>query len=223
MNVINLKNKKLKKAFTLAEVLITLVIIGIVAAMTIPTLINNSNKQEYVSKLKKTYSALAQVTNQVVSEHGSPKNWVTSVDYVYGLYKSKLVNVKDCGGNSGCFNQSIKYLNGGHFGNSWNGASYHKKLILNDGTQLLIGGGTSDFSSDCSVLSLGKTQNICQVFYVDINGEKNPNQWGRDIFGFVLTENGLFPDGIENSEDCIPTSTGLSCAAKVLRENAMNY
>ena len=54
-----------KSAFTLAEVLITLVIIGVIAAITVPTLINKTNKQEYGSKLKKAYSTLSQVTNQM--------------------------------------------------------------------------------------------------------------------------------------------------------------
>ena len=51
---------KAKLAFTLAEVLITLGIIGIVAAMTIPTLIANTNGQKYRSQFKKTVSILSQ-------------------------------------------------------------------------------------------------------------------------------------------------------------------
>jgi len=49
-----------KKGFTLAEVLITLVIIGVVVAMTIPNVINNSKKQEYSAKFKKFYSTMKQ-------------------------------------------------------------------------------------------------------------------------------------------------------------------
>ena len=61
------------RGFTLAEVLITLVIIGVIAAMTIPTLMNNTNKQEYVSKLKKAYSTLSQATNRIITEEGNPR------------------------------------------------------------------------------------------------------------------------------------------------------
>ena len=63
------KTHKLK-AFTLAEVLITLVIIGVIAAMTIPTLMNNTNNQELVSRLKKTYSELSQATNRIIADEG---------------------------------------------------------------------------------------------------------------------------------------------------------
>lgn len=60
----------LKKAFTLAEVLVTLGIIGVVAAMTMPTLINNTGNEKYVAKLKKVQSLLGQATINAVEEHG---------------------------------------------------------------------------------------------------------------------------------------------------------
>ena len=47
---------KLFKGFTLAEVLITLGIIGVVSALTMPALVANYKKQEAVSKLKKSYT-----------------------------------------------------------------------------------------------------------------------------------------------------------------------
>lgn len=58
----------MKRAFTLAEVLITLGIIGIVAAMTMPTVINNTKNKQLETSLKKAYSILAQVTQRVVVE-----------------------------------------------------------------------------------------------------------------------------------------------------------
>lgn len=59
-----------RNGFTLAEVLITLVIIGIIAAMTIPSLINKTNEQETVSALKKTYSSLSQAYQKIFAENG---------------------------------------------------------------------------------------------------------------------------------------------------------
>lgn len=49
----------MQKGFTLAEVLITLGIIGIVAALTLPSMINNSNKKEFEALLKKTIFSIA--------------------------------------------------------------------------------------------------------------------------------------------------------------------
>ena len=53
------RSKDFKRfAFTLAETLITLTIIGIIAAMTVPNIINNANQHAYISKYRKTYSVL---------------------------------------------------------------------------------------------------------------------------------------------------------------------
>ena len=55
----------MKKAFTLAEVLITLGIIGVVAAMTLPTLVNNTEKKELDAQLTKSYSVLQNAINRM--------------------------------------------------------------------------------------------------------------------------------------------------------------
>ncbi len=60
----------MKKGFTLAEVLITLGIIGVVAAMTIPTLIANTRSQQYRSKFKKTVSTLSQAARMSDAQYG---------------------------------------------------------------------------------------------------------------------------------------------------------
>lgn len=68
---LTLKIKKIP-AFTLAEVLITLGIIGVVAALTIPTLMQKADEQATVSALKKTYSTLTQAYNLAVNDNSSP-------------------------------------------------------------------------------------------------------------------------------------------------------
>ena len=64
-----------RAAFTLAEVLITLGIIGIVAAMTMPALIANHKKSEVETKLKKIYSVMNQAIMMSVAEYGDVQNW----------------------------------------------------------------------------------------------------------------------------------------------------
>ena len=59
-----------EEGFTLAEVLITLGIIGVVAAMTIPTLIANTRSQQYRSRLKKTISTLSQAARMSQAQYG---------------------------------------------------------------------------------------------------------------------------------------------------------
>ena len=72
------KFKIYKNGFTLAEVLITLVIVGVVAAMTISTLVNNTKKQEYVAGLKKAKSVLSQALYKMTENNAYPVG-----DYAY--------------------------------------------------------------------------------------------------------------------------------------------
>lgn len=65
----------MKKGFTLAEVLITLGIIGVVAAMTLPTLIQNYKNQVVETRLKKFYSVMNQAVMLSESENGDKKDW----------------------------------------------------------------------------------------------------------------------------------------------------
>lgn len=69
-HVVNWDNSR-KIAFTLAEVLITLGIIGVVAAMTLPSLITNYQEKQRVSQLKKVYSALSQAFVSALQENGT--------------------------------------------------------------------------------------------------------------------------------------------------------
>lgn len=67
--------KMLRKGFTLAEVLITLAIIGIVAALTIPTLISKYQKSVTVNKLKQTYSLLLNSVKLSEIDNGPVQQW----------------------------------------------------------------------------------------------------------------------------------------------------
>ena len=219
------KTKKYAKhAFTLAEVLITLVIIGVIAALTVPALIQNTQKQEYVSALKKTYSTLSQVTQQIIAEEGSPKGesgWINlDIDEIYKLFKKHLNISKDCRDTS-CRTYSVQYLGGGT-------SSFKGRLILNDGVLFSI----SDKFPNCNYMKNDTWINagsdyVCGFIRVDVNGEKGPNIHGRDLFMFVIKENGLYPAGCDDVNVCADGvragNFGWGCTCKVLREGAMNY
>ena len=186
--------------------------------MTIPTLINKTDKQELVTRLKKAYSTMAQATNKIIAEEGLPRadmgGWATSPEAVYNMYKKYLGKVKDCGlGSAGCFQGPHKRFNGTVA--SYDGTSSKYAFILSDGTEVMI--STSGVNTDC-------TGNVCASFLVDVNGAKGPNHIGYDGFGFILTENGLKPTGCDDPNVCVKGVTvGWDCACKVIRENAINY
>lgn len=63
------------------------------------------------------------------------------------------------------------------------------------------------------------------MFLVDVNGDKKPNKLGRDIFLFLLTQDGIVPAGADvsaNDSDCKQGGAGYHCTARVIQEG-MNY
>ena len=190
--------------------------------MTIPTLINKTNNQEAVSRLKKTYSALSQATNKIISDNGLPRadigGWANSYENVFDLYKKYLSVAKECKVGTTCSDKSYLQFNGNSFKNF---SSTRNVLVLSDGTLFSISGSDSP-SSDCSN-SVAGSKNFCLGMYVDINGEKGPNFVGRDTFAFVLKENGLYPAGCDIDNLCNNSHPGYACTCNVIRENAMNY
>lgn len=229
-------------AFTLAEVLITLAIIGIVAAMTIPSIVQQTQKQEYVSALKKTYSVISQATNMIITEEGgTPDKWGminendASTNKIMELYKTHLLNLKVCDTSDSSCNYSDNLLNiNGNisqiqttYGGNWGVKVF--KWKLSDGASISFDMWNYSNFINYFGLNPGYTDGLGYgMFIVDVNGNKKPNQLGRDVFIFCLTNKGLAPAGRDNNSANCSTSTssvwgGADCAAKVLTEGAMNY
>ena len=212
------------KGFTLAEVLITLVIVGVIATMTIPTLMNKTNKQEYVVGLKKAYSTLAQVTNKIIAENGNPKcsigGWACTNADIYNMYKKYLTKTKECATTNACSTDKYALLVGG------------KKAFHNNETSLVTADGMRfnfiGVNTNCEGVDAGN-ENGCFWIRVDVNGNKKPNIIGRDAFQLVVKETGLVPAGcdaetrsaITPRESCV--AAGWQCACTVLTEGKMDY
>ena len=178
-----------KAAFTLAEVLITLGIIGVVAAMTLPALIQNYQEKVLANQFKKSYSMFSQVLNQVLVDNDMSvpscyyNQHQTSYDFsacneVSAAVLKKLNVVKTCEKKSyenGCIpkysglNQS--YLQGFTQDRILN---HSKSYVLADGTIIL------EYGDDA----------FPAIFAIDINGKKAPNKWGYDLFSFWTISNG---------------------------------
>lgn len=157
----------MKKGFTLAEVLITLGIIGVVAAMTLPAIVHNYKKQELEAKIKKFYTNMAQAVK------------LSEIDNGPAFYWEKSPRIDDGeGGNAGNREGTIafynKYL-----------AKYLKKV-----KELDTGGkGLSIMFTDGSTIRF--SSGYCLDINFDYNGEKAPNTLGIDMFDFLLcTEEG---------------------------------
>ncbi len=207
--------KFMKKGFTLAEVLITLSIIGVVAALTIPTVVRNYRATQYLNSLKSAYSILSNAVNTMNAQEGII---ATSEAYLCPTFKPALIKylkiIKDCG-NSGCLNS-----------NNNNYKNYAKNaqigVVFLDEGQFIMANGMF-------VAVQNGTVTVEIFLTVDINGlEKGPNAWGHDLFTFqILNQNGrLVPMGTAGTYYgealCSKTSTsdtnGIACTYKALTD-----
>ncbi len=189
-----LNDFKKKIAFTLAEVLITLGIIGIVAAMTIPTLISNYKEKQTVTRLQKAYSTLKNAFELAKAEHGDYTTWTWNqipfsngqrTQYFWDTYILPQLKVsKKCfPGKNGCSSYYVYTLNGQQIFNN----TTHCAFVLNDGTVVSTWAGEDN----------SPYQHIWA--FVDTNGFSAPNTIGKDIFTMYFAP--VFPDNKMGSLD----------------------
>ncbi len=211
---------KHNKGFTLAEVLITLVIIGVIAAITVPTLMQTTQKQEFATAFKKSYSVISQALYRIGGAYGYPGGdyeFLKDANFIDEF--AKVTNViKKCNTTVGCFQESgnINYM-------GLNNQEYHptsgKSVITADGQMYTFAsnGPVYGLSDEDSAKVLGR-------ILVDVNGERKPNKIGIDFFYlYIVDGKGLVPAGNESTAQCNRNSHGAHCAAKVLREGKISY
>lgn len=244
-------SNKYKNGFTLAEVLITLGIIGVVAAITIPTLVSSYQKVQYVTGLKKAYAQLNQVIIQFAADQGCPGDlrctglFNTGVDQnTLGKEFVKYFKVsRDCDVqmSTGCFSNTI--IND-YVGNASTGGldDDRYKFIALDGIAYRVNNFSDGCTTNWSISGTGPLTSICGSVNVDVNGSKaGPNRFGRDIFSFYITNAKgpmLYPAGGTDIVDGVggywnsPSHLscqeghpdGTTCAGRIMEQGwEMNY
>ncbi len=205
------------KGFTLAEVLITIAIIGVVAALTIPSVVKNYQKTQTIAKLKKAYSMISQAYNNSQAENGMYQTWdiaadIGAAEYFNRYWKPYLKVAKICTSYSDCgykANAPWKFASGEPNGTNVVALTQRATFLTPDGILFVIfsiSGGVAD-----------------SRIYVDLNGSKGPNVTGKDFFYFTRTDKGILPHGYSSTmtsvnNSCSKTGTGTYCAAKLARE-----
>ncbi len=201
--------------FTLAEVLITLGIIGVVAAMTVPTLISKVSKREIETKLKEDYSILAQVNKMMIADGVDLNPQVAdgsdaAIKQWFDSYMLPYLNVSTvCYGTKGCWPslRATRMLNGGAFGDCRAGygcGSGIVSFIMNNGTMVTIDIGNN--SQLRTIFGVDSTASTCIKIYIDVNGDKKPNKFGIDTFLMTMTEEGFVPAGVSKTQDQLKSS-----------------
>ena len=190
-----------ENAFTLAEVLITLVIIGVIAAITVPTLMNKIRNDDLVQKFKKSYSVLAQAFALAQAENGPLDTWDwSSMESGHNNVKNyiipKMQVQKKCYeiGSGNCITWAWNKIDG----SSWQIPSQNNheiQFILNDGMAFSV-----NVRANCIE---NRTQ--CLDIHLDTNGKKGPNRRGRDLFSFYAYPftNDIKPGGTRPSSSAV--------------------
>ena len=170
-------------AFTLAETLVVMGIIGVVAALTIPNLNQSTGDREKVAKLKKVYSNLEDAFGRATAVYGPYDTWLnglsTDEEKVtrFGQRITEFMKVsKNCGlDGTGCFSSSVPTdLDGEKFDQSYDEFGY--RVILADGTSVQF-----------------IVWPLAFRIRVDIDGpNKGKNQYGNDIFDFYMETDSLY-------------------------------
>lgn len=216
-NTIIIEKKEIgmkKLAFTLAEVLITLAIIGIVAALTIPTVVRNYQKQQTVTRLKKTYSALANTTNLAIADNGPIEGWKLpesnkpdSVNFANTYLVPYLKVAKNCENKTDAECEfKYSYLDKSI---STSMGSGYARFYLNDGTLLAVTLGPNTGGNL-----------LYAMVYIDINGPKAPNTNSKDMFYYMYCINQTDCKGkfIPYNGPCVKQSSGNGCAAIIMKD-----
>ena len=179
-----------KYAFTLAEVLITVGIIGVVASLTMPTVIGSYQKQANITLLRKTMNDFETALDTYITEEGKTKLSHTEIYQTDGI--EKFMNAK--------FN--ARKIN--NFASSYQSISGRTRDFSCSNLYTLPSGAAVCFTS----LSYAATgQNLIADFtvYIDVNGTKKPNIGGRDMFTFYIShESGAIKSlgPLDDSEIC---------------------
>ncbi len=211
----------MKKTFTLSEVLITLVIIGIIAAITVPVVMAEYQKKAYVTKLKKAYSSIqsgfklsmansgvfeladSDLFDDIRTDPGTSSSTSCSIGQVNYAFKSicidltnEFARIFNAQISKTPKNYIIKYFDK----SGQSDMSNRPLLIFPDGMFAIIQIFYFEKTEfECQrVLDYGGNKSACIKLgsvTIDINGDKGPNTYGKDVYAFSIGNNGLRPVG----------------------------
>ena len=238
--------------FTISELLVAMSIIGIVVAITVPTVVSKYQQKSMLALLKKNYVELQEnllvlstennnksFYKSILSKQGSKSVEETAGEFIKGFYT--ITN--DCEGTAQpCFADSYRTIN----------SSTRTNFSCSDGYNVLLKGGAAMciIPADSAVeadeeAGVEAKDAIPAHIFIDVNGIDRPNIGGRDLFSFYVydfytiddgkTDNYIGPEKIKDgtaeearetlfNSSCLTSFDGTGCFGKILNDNwKMNY
>lgn len=201
-----------KSAFTLTEVMITVGIIGVISALTVPTLMSNYQRKALAVQIRKTANNIASAADLLMTEEGKNKFSATSgykdLD-AFITQKFKVLKTCESDDATECF------------------ASENYQSIDNSKTFAFTCAGKSYVLADSSAvcLTIDDTYKPSVTVTTDVNGSEGPNIAGRDLFMFTINANTGAIEEAGDRSDCTSEATGKGCYDLLVNENnwQMNY
>ncbi len=209
-HIIIVKIMKKHYGFTLSEVLIALSIIAIVAAITLPVIFANYQKEALRSAFMKTYSDLNSFAQKYYSDNSISFSEYTSTQGSPSYYLNTMMSYFNQGGSASNMTYGteeedydldyrLKLLSGKQLGQS----------VSTGHTICDVTGQRADLSGRLFRFNDRPAENTNgPIICVDTNGLKGPNKYGHDYFLFVFTvDNRVIPMGMADTHNS--SSTGL--------------
>ena len=205
-------NKKF--AFTLSEVLVTMSIIGVISALTVPTLIDSYQRKAYSVQLRKVVNDISNAVDMLITEEGKTKfSATTEYANLDTFITRRLKTIKTCSKDetNQCFaSENYGTINGGE----------SKAFTCKGNSYVLAGSSAICLTKDGTAVKIN----------IDINGNEGPNIGGRDMFEFYITAEGEAANCTSGScqdptlATCTSSTLGTDCYGILSEANwQMNY
>lgn len=231
-----MKNLKFKgNAFTLAEVLITISIIGVVAAITLPILIGYQNERKYITKLKKVYQNLSSVYELARQEKGDLASYITRPSTMYDELRHRefrdyfMTYYKDAkpDGYYASWKSSATSITHASSNNTFS------TFIANDGTGYVFMKNIGNFCDSDLPAYHDRSKKSCGSIMVDLYASTRTSwgdastkrEVGKNVFAFTVLPDKIVPAGYSRlNQDPLSCYTNkFECTQWVLLNNNMDY
>lgn len=208
-----------KRGFTLAEVMIALALIGVIASLTIPTFIANSRNRANASKLAAIVASVENSLTSMIAAEAAHD--LTETDFGASQSEAnfgKYLKLAGSGSISGYYGAANPFVT---LNRTTTNLTFTTAFKTKNGAILAYENTTDIAATDNHPGSIGRLT-------IDVNGTAKPNVWGRDVFLFRIGNDGLlYPAGGKTFKDmgdaaasrmaCNPTgSKNEGCTARLI-------